>query len=101
MARAAHALRFDDPDAPIAQAIEPDQFLRTRRRDDQSTDLWTTFNVVQENVIRGGLHGYTRDEQGRRRNTSTRPVTGVDQDIKLNRALWIVAEEMARLKNAA
>ena len=37
-----------------------DQMLRTRRRGDRASDLWTAFNVVQENAIRGGLYGYTR-----------------------------------------
>jgi hypothetical protein len=28
----------------------------------------------------------------------TRPVTGLDADVKLNRALWVLAEEMRKLK---
>ena len=56
--------------------------------------LWTTFNVVQENVIRGGIRG--RTEKGSL--TRTREVTGIDGDIKLNQALWKLAEEFAKLK---
>jgi len=63
------------------------------------------LNVVQENVIKGGLHGIaiTTDERGRRqrRNVTTRTVNGIDQDVKLNRALWTLAEKMAELKTAA
>jgi hypothetical protein len=29
---------------------------------------------------------------------STRPVTGIDQNVKLNRALWVLADAMRRLK---
>jgi hypothetical protein len=28
----------------------------------------------------------------------TRPVTGIDRTISLNRALWVLAEEMRKLK---
>jgi len=56
---------------------------------------------VQENVIKGGLHGVQRDGNGRRlRAVSTRQVKGIDQDVKLNRALWQLAERMAELKAA-
>ena len=67
--------------------------------DDKANDLWTTFNVAQENVIRGGLRGVVLDEQGRRvRRVSTRAVNGIDQDIKLNKALSVVSQKMAELK---
>lgn len=91
--RAALALRFEAEAAPVTEA----QILRPRRTDDQAPDLWTTFNRVQENVVRGGLRG--RNANGGR--MSTRAVTGIDQDVKLNRALWTLAEEMRRLKAAA
>jgi len=29
---------------------------------------------------------------------STRPITGIDQNVKLNRALWMLAESMRQLK---
>jgi hypothetical protein len=71
---------------------------RARRGDDTGSDLWTTLNRVQENSIRGGLRGVTRDANGRRQVRRTREVTGIDQDVKLNRALWTLAEEMRKLK---
>jgi len=68
-------------------------------------DLWHTLNVVQENVVRGGLHGMQHgvDPNGRKtfRRVTTREVRGIDQDVKLNRALWMLAERMAELKGAA
>ncbi len=45
-------------------------------------------------MLRGGLTG--RSAQGRR--VTTREVTGIDQSIKLNRALWVLAESMRALK---
>jgi len=58
-------------------------------------DLWTTFNTVQENLIRGGLRG--RTAKGNR--TSTRAVKGVSENVRLNKALWTLAEKMAQLKH--
>lgn len=96
-ARAALTLRFEPKDdAPVAAPVTEAQVLRPRRHDDIAPDLWTTFNRVQENVIRGGLRG--RAANGGR--MATRAVTGIDQDVKLNRALWTLAEEMKRLKAA-
>lgn len=92
-AAAALQLRYDD-DKPAP--VEPVQVLRPRRLEDRAPDLWTTFNRVQENVVRGGLRG--RAANGARQ--STRAVTGIDQDVKLNRALWTLAEEMRKLKAA-
>ena len=65
-----------------------------RRFEDRRDDLWTTFNRLQENLVKGGLEGRSRNG----RATRTRPVNGIDQNVKLNRALWVLAEEMRRLK---
>jgi len=101
LAEAAHALRFGDEDGNTTTPIEPVQLLRPRRTEDQGRDLWTTFNVVQENAIRGGLDGIQRDEHGRRvRRVTTRAINGIDQDVKLNRALWILGERMAQILGA-
>lgn len=97
-ANAAHSMRFADADGKVTTPITPDQLLRARRNGDTGNDLWTTLNRVQENVIRGGLHAYTRDSQNHLRRVSSRPVNGIDQDVRLNRALWILAKEMEKLK---
>lgn len=94
-AKAAHALRYDDANKAPVQA---DRLLTARRQDDASADLWSTFNRVQENVIRGGLRGWTRDGNGQIRRASVREVKGIDQNKALNRALWTLAEEMGRIK---
>jgi len=101
-AEAAHTVRFADAEGKVTTPITAAQLLRPRRSDDNGADLWKTFNRVQENVIKGGLHGIQRDANGRRlRAVSTRQVKGIDQDVKLNRALWTLAERMAELKQAA
>lgn len=67
---------------------------------DVDRSLWTTFNVIQENVVRGGLQGRKRNAEGRIRRAQTRAITGIDQNMTLNRALWTLAEGMQHLKAA-
>ncbi|MDH7793916.1 hypothetical protein QBD00_004853 [Ochrobactrum sp. AN78] len=97
-AQAAHIVRFADHNGNTNTPIKPEQLLVPRRSDDRDNDLWTVFNTVQENVIKGGLRGVSRDEFGRPRRTRSRPVYGIDQDIRLNKALWIIGEKIAALK---
>ncbi len=98
LAEAAHLIRFgENDDSGVGRAIKPEQFLTARRQDDKADDLWTTWNRAQEATIRGGLRGVTRDERGQPRRSTTREVKGIDQDVKLNKALWLVGERMAEL----
>jgi hypothetical protein len=99
--KAVHDLYFDGNESPLVEAIKPDQFLRTRRSADNKQDLFTVFNRAQENVIRGGLSGYHRDPEKGYRKVSTRAINSIDKNNSLNRALWTLAEEMAKLKGAA
>lgn len=39
-----------------------------------------------------------RDDLWRPRRVKSRAVSGIDQDIKLNKALWLLGERMAELK---
>jgi hypothetical protein len=74
--------------------LQPKQLLLPKRFDDQKNDLWTTFNVVQENLIKGGIQGKSKDG----RKTRSRAVKSVGNNLKLNKALWTLADEMAKLK---
>ena len=94
-ATAALALRFgerteDQPPPPITA----EQLIEARRPEDLGHSLWTTFQRTQENVMRGGQPG--RSVQGRR--IHTRAVGSIDRGVSLNRALWVLAEEMRKLK---
>lgn len=101
MAEAAHLVRFGETEADVPVAIPPLKLLGARRQEDRGHDLWRTHNVLQENVLKGGLHGWARDETGKRRRTTMREVKAIDGDIKLNRALWMLSERMAALKGVA
>lgn len=118
-AAAAHELRFADAEGKTHTPITPGQLLHARRWEDRgpmatqngsnaAPDLWRTLNVVQENVIKGGLSarekpGFDaiRGRQTRGRMVTTRTVNGIDQDVKLNRALWVLAEKMQELKGGS
>jgi hypothetical protein len=91
-ARAALALKYD-PETERAP-ITDFQVLTPKRPQDAKDDLWTTFNRVQENLVKGGVPG--RSAHGQRMRT--REITGIDQNIKLNRALWILGQQMRALK---
>jgi hypothetical protein len=85
----AHALRFSD-DANLV--IEAQNLLIPRRREDIKRDLFSVFNVVQENLIKGGVPGYRLNENGRWCRARSRKITSIDQNVKINRDLWAIAE---------
>ena len=91
-ARAALSLKYDDPDKPAP--ITESQILMPRRLDDRRPDLWSVFNRTQENLTKGGLSG--RSANGRCQRT--RAVQGIDSDVRLNRALWLLADGLRQLK---
>ena len=92
-AKAAISLKYDFDEKGYAPVTE-DKVLSPRRFEDRKSDLWTTFNRVQENLMKGGLPGSTPNG----RSTTTRPVQGIDTSVKLNRALWMLAEGMKALR---
>lgn len=75
--------------------------LVSRRQEDRKDDLWTTFNVIQENAIKGGVRALTQSERGQVSRRSTRPVEAVDRNTKLNQELMALALEMKRIKTGA
>jgi hypothetical protein len=98
-ATAALALRFgeglvEQTGGHRSAPVTAEQLNEARRIDDVGHTLWATFQRVQENVMRGGQRG--RSVQGRR--LQTRPVGSIDRGVSLNRALWMLAEEMRQIK---
>jgi hypothetical protein len=64
--------------------------LRVRRSDDSSDDLYTVMNVIQENVMRGGMMYQTHNTV--RRVTA---ISNVNRNVNINQALWMTAEGIA------
>ena len=96
LAEASLVARYGEDESPL----RPDQIIQPRRREDVGQSLWQTFNVIQENLIRGGLNGRRQTTDGRIRRSQTRAINGIDQNVGLNRALWTLAEGMQRIKAA-
>ena len=96
LAEASLVARYGEDESPV----RPDQIIAPRRREDVGQSLWQTFNVIQENLIRGGISGRRQTADGRIRRSQTRAINGIDQNVGLNRALWTLAEGMQRLKTA-
>ena len=91
-ARAALSLKYDDPDKPAP--ITESQILMPRRFDDRRPDLWSVFNRTQENPDQGRIAW----PQRQRTPPTYPPVQGIDSDVRLNRALWLLADGLRQLK---
>jgi hypothetical protein len=92
-ASAAIAFRFNVEDvsaAPVTVA----QVLQPRRFEDRGASLWNTFQRVQENTVDGGLRARSASNPSRRAHT--RAVGSIDGNVNLNRALWVLAEQLRK-----
>lgn len=69
--------------------IEPEQLLVARRSADESDDLFSTYNVIQENITKGGVM-YNNPRTGRLRRT--RAIKDSQRDFYLNKNLWMLME---------
>jgi hypothetical protein len=76
--------------------------LRPRRQADYGNDLWKTFNVIQENVIKGGqrIFSQTLKENGdaKLNYSMMRPIKELDRNKAVNDALMKMALQMKALK---
>jgi hypothetical protein len=80
-AAAAAKIAYDD------QKFDPKLLLTSRRSEDEANDLWTVYNRIQENIVRGGVK---YDKNGDREIT-TRGITHIGRTLELNTALWDTA----------
>lgn len=76
-------LRWHNPDDSIIQSV-----ATARRGEDTGNDLWSVFNVAQENVIRGG---FVNGRSGR----VAREITNIKKNVDLNSQLWDLASAYA------
>ena len=92
---ASAALELRDSTLPVtaSQLLSPKRYQDQGERFLPKADLYTTLNVVQENLIRGGQRA--RTSTGRR--MTTRGIADIGADQKLNRALFVLAEQMKGL----
>ena len=88
-AAAAVEIKYGKPDR-----YNVDEVLRAHRKEDKDFSLWSTYNVVQENLIKGGEYRI-----GRRGLINAAGINSIDRNVAINRALWAMTERMAELKN--
>ena len=69
-------------------AVDLDELLHVERNEDAGNNLWVVFNRVQEKLITGGC-SYRMGAKMRK----ARAVKNFSQDLKINEALWELAEE--------
>lgn len=80
MANTALVLRYPDKEEI---KVEPHSALYTRRQEDTDNSVYTTFQKLQENLIKGGVAGI-------------RQVKGINEVTKLNKALFDLALTIAK-----
>jgi len=74
--------------------VDVNQMLRIRRTEDSGNDLWSVFNRVQENMLQGGILTVTPKSNGKVRNSRSRAIRSIDQNLTVNKMLWDITENM-------
>lgn len=89
-AKSSIALRF-----PKHLEVDHKDLLVPHRDEDDKDDLYTTLNVIQENLLSGNITGINKDT-GRR--FTSREITSIGKDKDINQGLWDIAERIASIK---
>lgn len=80
--------------------IQFKDLLTPRRNLDTAMDLFTTMNVVQENLMRGEygrrISYQTVRADGTIANNSVRAIRSIDRNIGVNQALWDLTADFAK-----
>lgn len=92
LANAAIDLRFDTK----KHHIDSNELLTVHRQEDADSSLWTTFNRIQEAIIRGGIKG--KNMQTGRHFTS-KAIQAIDANFSLNKELWSTVKMIANFKS--
>jgi hypothetical protein len=66
--------------------VDWNEFIKPTRREDEGTDLWSVFNVVQEKVLEGDFN-YVAGNRSRK----ARKIKNFNQDMELNSRLYELA----------
>lgn len=109
LSRQAVALRWKalEPGHMIDGEITPGNYatpttaaslIQVRRAGDLKPDLWTTYNKIQEGLIRGGADTFSvtkRNPSGV--NRKARPLNSVKAALDVNRKLWDLVNDRAEV----
>ncbi len=72
--------------------------LLPHREEDFKDDLYTTLNVIQENLIRGNISGVNKDTN---RKFTSKEITSISKDTTVNKGLWDLAFNIATIKQTS
>lgn len=89
-AKSSVALRF-----PEHLEVNYKDLLIPHRNEDDKDDLYTTLNVIQENLLSGSISGINK-ETGRR--FTAREINSIVKDKTINQKLWDIAERISSIK---
>jgi hypothetical protein len=87
----AAVIRWPDEKDPSIRMVRARRLLDIRRWEDESPDLWTVYNRVQENAI----NGIPAIQLPTHRIRATRRLTAIPEVIRINQGLWNLMEEFA------
>ena len=73
------------------QLFEPKLLLKPRRSIDVGSSLFTTMNVIQENVMAGGIR-YALGDGRKNSVATTRAVKNIDKNISFNLGVWALMD---------
>ncbi len=85
------------------RAFNVPALLAPRRKDDMKSDLWTTFNILQEKIIKGNDYERTVRHVNDRviKKTKVQGIRGIDENIRVNRGLWELLDIFREIKATA
>jgi hypothetical protein len=84
-ARKAITARFNENEIENI-SVDINELLHPTRKEDEGTDLWSVFNVVQEKILDGDFN-YTFGTKVRK----ARKIKNFNQDLKINKELFSIA----------
>lgn len=89
-AKSSIPLRFEDH-----LQVDHQDLLVPLRDEDYKDDLYTTLNIIQENLIRGNISGTNKDTG---RAFTSREIKSINKDVEVNKGVWSIAERIASIK---
>lgn len=92
LANAAIDIRFDTN----THYIKADELLKVNYPEDNAPTLWSTYNRIQEAMIRGGVKMKNLITN---KTFTSKAISGIDATIKFNKELFEAVEQVALLKS--
>jgi hypothetical protein len=88
-------------DHDAASKIDLERLIKPVRPNDSDGTLWTAYNTIQEKLVKGAR--IVREPKVSRwsyqHHGKARGVNGISENVRLNKALWSLADGMAKIKN--